>query len=211
MVWVLGLELQVLQVLRVDMEFVAKTLDEKDRVREEAIRLSREIVRRAGDLISMVHNRRFNEADETLQVLNLRKEELMRLLLNHTDLLYSGLAYNAFSEYAEALVVYSLILKKKMPSITEIGVPVPAYLQGLGDVVGELRRHVVDLLDEAKVEEASNFLKVMELIYENLKRLDYPDAITPGLRHKVDVAARLIEDTRVLILSTKNSLRCQKD
>ncbi|MEM4888550.1 MAG: haloacid dehalogenase, partial [Thermosphaera sp.] len=86
-----------------------------------------------------------------------------------------------------------------------------AYLQGLGDVVGELRRHVVDLLDEAKVEEASNFLKVMELIYENLKRLDYPDAITPGLRHKVDVAARLIEDTRVLILSTKNSLRCQKD
>lgn len=207
----MSLEARVLEVLAKDLEYIAKTLDEKDEVREEAIRLSREIVRMAGDIISMVHGGRLGTVDEAFQTLQSRKDELMRLLSNHPDLLHSGLAYNALSEYAEALIVYNIILKKRMPSITEINIPLPAYLQGLGDVVGELRRHVVKLLDKTNIEEASVFLNVMELLYEGLKRLDYPDALAPGLRHKVDVAARLIEETRVLILSTKNSLRCRQD
>lgn len=203
----MGFEPQVLSVLRRDIEAVSKILDEKDKVREEAIRLVREIVRLSGDLVSSVHAKKVEDAVKTLGILKARKEEFLALLSKHADLLFSGLSYNALSEYAESVIVYHLILEGRMPSLEEINVPIPAYLQGLGDVVGELRRHIVDLLDRALVEEATRYLRIMEAIYESLKRLDYPDAITPGLRHKVDVAARLVEDTRVLILTTKNSLR----
>jgi translin len=207
----MGLEQQVLSVLRRDIETVSKILDEKDRVREEAIRFVREIVRMSGDLISSLHGRNVEDAVKMMASLRARKTEFLSLLSKHPDLLYSGLAYNALSEYAESIIVYHLVVEGRMPSLEEIDVPVPAYLQGLGDAVGELRRHIVELLDSGRVEEATYYFRIMEAIYESLKRLDYPDAITPGLRHKVDVAARLVEDTRVLILTTKNSLRMLKN
>ena len=200
-----------MSVLRRDIETVSKILDEKDRVREEAIRFVREIVRMSGDLISSLHGRNVKDAVKMMASLRARKTEFLSLLSKHPDLLYSGLAYNALSEYAESIIVYHLVVEGRMPSLEEIDVPVPAYLQGLGDAVGELRRHIVELLDSGRVEEATYYFRIMEAIYESLKRLDYPDAITPGLRHKVDVAARLVEDTRVLILTTKNSLRMLKN
>lgn len=200
-----------MSVLRRDIETVSKILDEKDRVREEAIRFVREIVRMSGDLISSLHGKNVEDAVKIMTSLRARKTEFLSLLSKHPDLLYSGLAYNALSEYAESIIVYHLVVEGRMPSLEEIDVPVPAYLQGLGDAVGELRRHIVELLDSGRVEEATYYFRIMEAIYESLKRLDYPDAITPGLRHKVDVAARLVEDTRVLILTTKNSLRMLKN
>jgi translin len=207
----MGLEQQVLSVLRRDIETVSKILDEKDRVREEAIRFVREIVRMSGDLVSSLHGKNVEDAVKMMASLRARKTEFLSLLSKHPDLLYSGLAYNALSEYAESIIVYHLVVEGRMPLLEEIDVPVPAYLQGLGDAVGELRRHIVELLDSGRVEEATYYFRIMEAIYESLKRLDYPDAITPGLRHKVDVAARLVEDTRVLILTTKNSLRMLKN
>ncbi|WP_052891728.1 haloacid dehalogenase [Thermosphaera aggregans] len=207
----MGLEQQVLSVLRRDIETVSKILDEKDRVREEAIRFVREIVRMSGDLVSSLHGKNVEDAGKIMASLRVRKTEFLSLLSKHPDLLYSGLSYNALSEYAESIIVYHLVVEGRMPLLEEIDVPVPAYLQGLGDAVGELRRHIVELLDSGRVEEATYYFRIMEAIYESLKRLDYPDAITPGLRHKVDVAARLVEDTRVLILTTKNSLRMLKN
>ncbi|MFZ8791761.1 MAG: haloacid dehalogenase [Thermosphaera aggregans] len=207
----MGLEQQVLSVLRRDIETVSKILDEKDRVREEAIRLAREIVRMSGDLISSLHGKNVEDTVKMMASLRARKTEFLSLLSKHPDLLYSGLSYNALSEYAESIIVYHLVVEGRMPSLEDIDVPVPAYLQGLGDAVGELRRHIVELLDSGRVEEATYYFRIMEAIYESLRRLDYPDAIAPGLRHKVDVAARLVEDTRVLILTTKNSLRMLKN
>ena len=200
-----------MSVLRRDIETVSKILDEKDRVREEAIRLAREIVRMSGDLISSLHGKNVEDTVKMMASLRARKTEFLSLLSKHPDLLYSGLSYNALSEYAESIIVYHLVVEGRMTSLEDIDVPVPAYLQGLGDAVGELRRHIVELLDSGRVEEATYYFRIMEAIYESLRRLDYPDAIAPGLRHKVDVAARLVEDTRVLILTTKNSLRMLKN
>jgi translin len=135
-------------------------------------------------------------------------EKLDAILEKHPDLKYSGLVYNSLAEYVEAFFFFKLIVERKAPSLSELKVPITPYLQGLGDLIGEIRRHVVKLLDDLKIEEAERELELMEFIYRSLKTLEYPDALIPGVRHKVDVAARLIEDTRVLILSTKNSLRC---
>jgi translin len=132
--------------------------------------------------------------------------DLKDVLADHPDLYYSGMVYNSVSEYVEAYVTYKLIVEKKMPSMGELGVHYVPYLQGLGDVVGELRRHVLALLDRSLLDEAEYYLDIMERIYLWLRKLNYPDALVPGLRHKVDVARRLIDDTRVLIINTRNAV-----
>ena len=195
-------------VLQKDLEFVERLLSEKDAVREEVIKLSREITRLAGSIVHMVHRGEWSQAGELLVKARELVRELNKLVENHPDLKYSGLVYNCLGEYVEAYMFYSIITQHSTPSISELEVTIVPYLQGLGDLIGEIRRYVIKLLDELKIEEAEEYLEVMEYIYSELRKLDYPDALTPGLRHKVDVASRLIEDTRVLILNTKNSVRC---
>ena len=85
---------------------------------------------------------------------------------------------------------------KSIPHPDELRVEYAAYLNGLGDVVGELRRHVLDLIRRDSFEKAEVFLGIMEDIHATLMDFDYPDAITKGLRRKTDVSRGLIEKTR---------------
>jgi translin len=198
----------VQEVLRRDLEEINSLLSEKDRVREEVIKLTRDITRLSSRVVSYIHRGRFEDARRELSSLQQYVVKLLETLRGHDDLKYSGLVYNSLSEYVEATLFYAIVVENRLLSIRELGVPVVPYLQGLGDLVGELRRLIVRLLDQACVNEAENYLKVMEAIYEGLRELNYPDPLIPGVRHKVDIASRLVEDTRVLILNTKNSLRC---
>ncbi|MEM4481362.1 MAG: haloacid dehalogenase [Desulfurococcaceae archaeon] len=191
-----------------DIEEINGVLKEKDSTRESAIKVIREITRISGSVVNSVHYGKYKEAQALLAKVKELVSSLLELVDPHPDLKYSGLIFNGLSEYVEAYVVYSIVVEGRMPSRREISVPLVPYLQGLGDVVGELRRFVVKLLNEIKVAEAETYLSIMEAIFNNLKALDYPESLIPGVRHKVDVAARLLEDTRVLILNTKNSLRC---
>ncbi len=193
------------KVLSIDIGSIDNMLAVKDSVREEAIRISREVIRASREAVRLIHLGNYNDARISVE----RAAELVNGLLNklsqHPDLLYSGLVYNCVSEYVEAKVFYMLVVEKNMPKLEELGVPYIPYLQGLGDVVGELRRYIIDLLRDEKYSEAGEYLDVMETIYQWIKKLNYPDALTPGLRHKADVARRLTEDTKVLYLNTLNS------
>ncbi len=198
------------RVLASDIEFIDSVLSVKDSVREEVIRVSREIIRFSGEAIRLIHLGKYSEALDRVRAAGLKASELVRKLSDQPDLLYSGLVYNCLCEYVEALVIYSLVVEKKMPSYRELNIPYIPYLQGLGDVVGELRRYVIDLLRNERYSEARTYLDVMETIYQWLRKLNYPDALTPGLRHKVDVARRLIEDTKILYLNTINSYELRR-
>lgn len=192
-----------------DVKEVDSTLREKDRVREEVIKLTREITRLSSSVVSSVHREDYTLARKYVEALRDIVSKLLQLVESHPDLKYSGLVYNGLSEYVEAVLFYSIVAESRVLSLSELGVPFVPYLQGLGDLVGEFRRLVVRLLDKLDIVRAEHYFGIMEVIYENLRILvDYPDALIPGIRHKVDVAARLIEDTRILILNTKNSLRC---
>jgi translin len=196
------------EVLRRDLEEINGILSEKDRVREEAIKLSRNITRLSSRVVSNIHREKFEEAKLELASLREHVRKLLDLVKEQEDLKYSGIIYNSLSEYVEASLLYSIVVEERFLTLRELDTLIIPYLQGLGDLVGELRRLVVRLLDQLRVEEAEKYAKIMEVIYEGLKVLNYPDHLIPGVRHKVDVAARLVEDTRVLILNTKNSLRC---
>ena len=72
----------------------------------------------------------------------------------------------------------------------------PAYLNGLGEAVGELRRHVLDIIRRGQIERGEEILSAMDDIYAVLVTMDFPDAITGGLRRTTDVVRGVLERTR---------------
>jgi len=193
-----------------DIRIVDELLNVKDSVREEAIRILREITRLSGEAVRKLHIEDYEASYNNLVKAGELVDKIRVLMNNHPDLYYSGLVYNGLSEYVEALTTYMLLRNRDIPSYEELNVPYVPYLQGLGDTIGELRRHVLNLLDKGLVDEARNYIEVMERIYLWLRKLNYPDPLTPGLRHKIDVARRLIEDTKTLYISTKNSIELSR-
>ena len=118
------------------------------------------------------------------------------MLAAHPDVLYAGFLQDAQKEYAEALATRALVAGDPLPSPEDVGVGDAPYLNGLAETVGELRRHLLDVLRAGDVPRASALFAAMEEIHALLADLDYPDAITGNLRRSTDVARSIIERTR---------------
>ena len=190
---------------------VEKHLSERDAVREQALQLGREVVRRSGRSITYFLSGRFKESRAELGETRRLTRRLLELLKPYPDLYYSGSTYNAVSEYVEAELLHSIVLEDRLPGPAELEVPIPPYLQGLGDVVGELRRLCLEKIRRGRLEEAWSLLERMEAIYLGLRRLDYPDALMPGVRHKADVARRLVDDTKALLLAVSRQRELEEN
>jgi translin len=117
-------------------------------------------------------------------------------LVDHPDLFFAGYTQDALKEYAEANITCALIQNQALQTPEELGVGNATYLNGLAEVVGELRRRILDILRHGYSEEAERLLGHMDEIYSVLVTIDYPDAITNGLRRKTDIARSIIEKTR---------------
>lgn len=177
-------------------EDISRYFEAKDQAREEALSLTRVVIRRCGAAIRSIHRGEFDRALELTERAGDALFRIQDLLADHPDVRYAGFVDGAEQEYAEARIVYSIITEHTTPTPEEIGVEMTSYLSGLGDTVGELRRHVLDLIRQGRPEEGEVHLAAMEEIYHLLMLFDYPDAITKGLRRKGDVARSLLERTR---------------
>ena len=168
-------------------------LDEKDRVREAALRSTRGVVRLAGAALRGMH--RGEDVRRTLAAARGEAQQLRTLLAAHPDLWHGGAVEVALQELSEAAIIDSLLNGRPLPDPHQMGVTTPAYLLGLADAVGELRRFALDRLRAGDAKGAARHLEMMEDIFDALLRFDHPDAIVP-LRHKQDVARSLLERTR---------------
>lgn len=177
-------------------EEISRYFEAKDRAREEALQLTRVVIRRSGAAIRSVHRGEFDRAQELTGKAGETLARIGDLLADHPDVRYAGFVDGAEQEYAEARIVFSIITEHKTPAPQEVGVEMTSYLSGLGDTVGELRRHVLDLIRQGRPEEGEVYLEAMEEIYHLLMLFDYPDAVTKGLRRKGDMARSLLERTR---------------
>ena len=176
---------------------IRENFEAKDSIREEGLKISREVVRECRTASFALHGQDFEKADKNIKTAGKALEKLEVLFEGHADIYHAGFVEHAQQEYSEVSVLSSLLKEKeKIPSPEELRVEYAAYLNGLGDVVGELRRHVLDLIREEAFEKAEVFLGTMENIHAVLMDFDYPDAITRGLRRKTDVSRSLIEKTR---------------
>ena len=198
-------------VLKSIMDHINGYLAERDKVREEAVKLTREIIRSSGWAVTSVHKGEFEEALKYLGEAEEKTKRLLELVRPYPELFYSGMVYNAVSEYVEARIFIDVIRGRPLRGPEQLGVqPIP-YLQGLGDVVGELRRLALESLRREEFDIAWRLLEVMELLYLELRSLDYPDAIAPGVRRKADVARRLVDETKAMIVDIENRFKLVRE
>lgn len=199
----------MLNILKEISAQIRENFEEKDRVREEGLKLSRKAVRGCRTATFALHGKDFEKAAVRIKEAEESLRKLDVLFKDHADIYHAGFVDHAQQEFVEASVLYSLLLEEiepkkgkgseetgKLPTPETLGVGYAAYLNGLGDVTGELRRHILDLIREGAVEKGEVFLGIMENIHAVLMDFDYPDAITHGLRRKTDVARGLLEKTR---------------
>ena len=170
--------------------------DEKNTAREESLRLCRAAIRSCSAAIRSVHRGQLDESEKVMVEAQTNLTRVRSLLKDHPDVRYAGFFDDAEQEYAEARNVYSIVVNHEILTPEKTGVGFVNYLSGLGDVTGELRRHILDLIRRGEPQVGEYYLETMEEIFYLLMLFDYPDAITRGLRRKSDLARSMIERTR---------------
>ena len=164
--------------------------------RDRALAQARTLTRHCANAIRAVHRDEDPLAREHLEEARHLVQSLRDNLANLPDLFYAGYTQDALKEYGEAALVYALINNHEIPSPEDLLLEPATYLQGLAEAVGELRRRILDMLLKGNPVEAERLLGEMDDIYAILVTMDYPDAITGGLRRLTDVARGIIERTR---------------
>ncbi|MCA2001676.1 MAG: haloacid dehalogenase, partial [Chloroflexi bacterium] len=156
----------------------------------------RRLTRACSLAIRAVHR----EETETMKAHLLEAREMANTLRDslspHPDLFYAGYTQDALKEYVEAQVACALIRNEPLQTPEELAVEPATYLNGLAEVIGELRRRSLDILRHGYSPEVERLLGIMDEIYSILVTMDYPDAITNGLRRQTDLARSIIEKTR---------------
>lgn len=177
-------------------ERIRNYLEEKNHARDEALRRSRALIRHCSRAIRAVHRRERDIALEHLEEAKQLVEQSKELLASYPDLYFAGYSRDAMKEYAEACIVYALVGEESLPTPEDLGLEYAAYLGGLGEAVGELRRRVLDILRHDNMQEGERLLEAMEDIYGFLVTVDFPDAITGNLRRITDMVRGVTERTR---------------
>jgi len=168
----------------------------KNAARDQALLRSRELIRYCAHAIRAVHRAEYDKATELLSTARQAVQRMTSDLADHPDLYYTGYTQDALKEFAEANITHALIVNKPLPSPEELEVPPAAYLKGLGEAMGELRRHVLDVMRHGEVERCERILQAMEDVYSVLVTVDYPDMLTAGLRRTTDMVRGVLERTR---------------
>ncbi|NIT76630.1 MAG: haloacid dehalogenase [Thermoplasmata archaeon] len=168
-------------------------LDEKERVREDMLRRSREILKLSARTIAAMHRGAFVDGD-VLRITDMTKD-LREDLSDHKDIWHSGALENALQEAAEAAIVQAMLKGERLPHPDDLSVTVPAYLLGLCDSVGELRRFTLTSLKEGRFKDAEGHLASMDRVYDVISQYHYPKAIVP-VKVKQDQIRGIIERTR---------------
>jgi len=168
----------------------------KHTARERAIPKARSAIRFCANSIRATHRHEFERASElSRQAANLLQEIALDLQ-DHQDIYFAGFVQDAQKEYAEATAFSVLVQHTLLPTPEELSIGYAAYLNGLAEAVGELRRYLLDQLRHGNIADCERYLSSMDDIYAVLITVDFPDAITAGLRRTTDAARGILEKTR---------------
>jgi len=175
---------------------VVEVFEELTHARDQALINARQLTRKSAHTIRAIHRLEREEAQSLLAEARELQHKLNTDLANYPTLLYAGYTMDAIKEFVEASITYALIVDDPLPTPQDLGVEPATYLNGLAEVTGELRRRVLDILRHGYSEEAERLLTIMDEIYSVLVTIDYPDAITNGLRRQTDLVRGIVERTR---------------
>jgi len=171
-------------------------LEKKDAAREKVLPLCRELIRYASITIRAIPRQEFDEARKLLAEGRKVREALAQAVTEWEELRYHGFVRDAQKEYTEANAVFALVTGEPLPDPDVLNVDYAAYLNGLGDTVGELRRYILDNMRHGDLSHCEETLTAMDDIYTVLVTMDFPDAVTGSLRHTTDQVRGILEKTR---------------
>jgi translin len=178
------------------IERIHISLEDRTKVRDEALKQTRLLTRHCANAIRAVHRDDYEKAREHLEDARSLVNQLKKIKTNYADLFYAGYTQDALKEYAEATITYAIINNEPLPPPEELHIEYATYLKGLAETAGELRRRCLDILRHNNIEEAERLLGIMDEIYAVLVTMDYPNAITGGLRRLTDIVRGVTERTR---------------
>jgi len=177
-------------------EQLREHLDDKTSARERGLASSRTAIRSCGNAIRALHRGEIPVAAVLLDDAQGALDEARAALETHLDVLHAGFVHDAEKELAEARITFALVTGAPLPNPAQLGIPPAAFLKGMAEAIGELRRHLLDLMRRGDLERCEVVLAEMDDIYYLLTTMDYPDGITQGLRRLTDVARSIVERTR---------------
>lgn len=175
---------------------IREAFEAKNKARDLALQNSRQLIRHCSVAIRAVHRDERPQAQEEIAAARALVETMREDLKPYPDLFNAGYTRDAFKEYAEANIVYAVVGGEPIPQPEQLGIEYAPYLGGLGEAAGELRRRVLDIIRHGEAEEAERLLAAMDEIYGLLVTIDFPDAITGGLRRITDMVRGVTERTR---------------
>jgi translin len=183
-----------------NLEAIAHSIREdfeaKDAAREKVMPLCREAIRCCANAIRAVHRQQFERAKGLLESAREKLNEADGSAADYGELGYAGFVRDARKEFAEGSITLALVTGKRLPAPDELGIDAVAYLNGLGEAVGELRRYILDSMRRGDLSQGEELLAAMDDIYNALVSMDFPDAITGGLRRTTDMVRGVLERTR---------------
>ena len=188
--------------------------DQKTALRDEALTQARELTRHASLAIRAIHREDHDEAQSEINLGRELAQALTRTLrTEHPELFFAGYTQDAIKEYCEACLTVAMIKGEVLPTPQDLDAEPPAYLNGLTETLGELRRRCLDLLRPGYSAEVERLLALMDDVFTQLVTMDYPDAITDGLRRRTDLARGIIERTRadITVSFRQNELESKLD
>jgi translin len=180
-------------------DIVGQAIDQlthRHQFREQALAISREVIRFSANAIRAVHRGDFEEAKSLIQRAEVRLKEAEPIQQESPQIYYAGFLADARKEFAEANVTLAVISGGDIPQPADLGVDPPDFLKGIAEVIGELRRFILDALRRDGFDRCEELMEVMDEIYSVLVTVDFPEAVTGGLRHTTDAMRGVLERTR---------------
>ena len=175
---------------------VLERLGAKHRAREAGLEASRRAIRASANAIRAAHRGDAGSARDLVAQASSALSDAAVAVAGHPEVEHAGFIADARKEYAEASTTLALLNDEPLPAPDDLGIGDAAYLNGLAETVGELRRHLLDQLRAGHLERSERLLGVMDDIYAVLVTIDFPEGVTGGLRRSTDVARSIIERTR---------------
>ncbi len=177
-------------------ERIRQNFSTLDAAREKVLPRCREAIRHCSNAIRALHRQEFDSAEGSLKSARNLLGEIEQAVSDHSELRASGFVRDAQKEFAEGSITLALVTGKQPPTPDELGITPAAYLHGLGEAVGELRRYLLDSMRKGDMSRGEELLSAMDDIYNILVTMDFPDAITFGLRRATDMVRGILEKTR---------------
>ena len=189
---------------------VHQVFEARHQIRENALGLTRQLTRNAAQAIRAIHRGEREQAEKIMLEARSIVDELNHSAEEEPEIYFSGYTQDAIKEYVEARLTINMISNEDLPQPDELSVPYATYVKGLAETIGELRRRCLDILRQGYSDEAERLLDLMDEIYSLLVTIDYPDAITHGLRRQTDLVRGIIERTRADLTLSLREDRLQR-